>query len=48
VSNFDINEILNQIKLLFQLFLCFNREITHVFHAEVVRDVSIKHTWKVS
>ena len=42
VSNLDVNQVLDQIQFFLELFLWVNREQTHFFHAEIMRNVCIK------
>jgi hypothetical protein len=44
VCNFNIYQILNEIKFLLEHLFGFDSEITHVLHAEVVRDVGVEFT----
>jgi hypothetical protein len=42
MCNFNINQVLNEIKLLLENLSSFDSKIAHVFHAEVVRNVCVE------
>ena len=48
VRDFYVHEVLNQVELLPELLVRSDREVAHVLHAEVVRDVGIELAREVS
>ena len=48
VSDLDVNQILYQIELLLKDFSRLNCKVAHVLHAEIVRNVGVKHAGKIS